>query len=215
MKYQENNFFLFCQRVLIGNTISTFKQDRKNDEIVKVDILDLKEKNKLLKVKIEKCELSHINLNNCLKDVNTFWNSQKSMLFFNCTDEIKSDIDMNLLFFKEINDIYSEIIEKYARFGNRVNINLESKDNIIFAFDNYLNSLREIKNLCSEICNYCSDGLQMLQTINSLIFLTQSLRKIILDDFSYIAESERIICMRCSNLNFRRIKEFDFNGESL
>lgn len=176
---------------------------------MRIDINDLIYKKIILKEKIDDYELAHINFNNTLNEISSYWNSPRAQKLFNNMYEIKKEIDSNIIYLKNIYNIYDKIGSKYSKFGENLYVDLKEKKNIIDIIERNMNKLYSLKNVCNRIYNTCPNAEYIIKKTNEEILLLNNLKRNIIDDFEYIEEIEKLISEECANIEFKDISSLN------
>ena len=180
-----------------------------NVENLKVEIIRL---NKL----INNYEENVLNFYNEISYASNYWQD-------NTFDVLRKSINMEKLQFidtiselSNIKSIYEEVIKKYERFGNKLDINIGAMDNILRDFDKYLYKVRELIIEYEEIdVNYL--GKEKILLSKHLTKLKENevnmleLKKKLIGYYKMIEEIESKISLIISKSEIKLLQENDIN----
>lgn len=178
--------------------------------MVIVYISDLKAKKDTLHQKIDDYEMSHVNLNNILNEINSYWNSPRAQNLFNNMYEIKKEIDSNIVYLKNVYNIYNKIEMRYSKFGwNSLYVDLNNKEAIIDSIEENFNNLKMLKVTCIKVRHDYPNAEYIINQLNEEITLLNNLKKSIKNDLDYIEETEKLISKDCHNIIFKDISSLN------
>lgn len=172
--------------------------------------VSLSEFNKL----VEDYERVYYNLYNELSNCSGFWQDNNATLFFEDVNIEKLAVERTIIEFKEIEDLYNYLVNKYGEFGNRIKFDLKVKDQILDKFDKYLGNvydlLDEFRRLDFEFCNDIRSNIygdidKLMDVANILVRLKSNVKK----RFNKFEEIEKEVSLRISKINIEVLKESD------
>lgn len=175
-------------------------------------------KNKLINITklIENYDIIILNLDNQYNQIASYWKDNNAINFLEITEEHSKKVKNMYLELTSLKELYEKLIEEYEKIGNKININLDEKDNILTFIKDYITKIENlIKSYEAININILEENAyQITNQKNKLISIKEELTKY-KDNIKLIFESilkiEENINNLHSKITIELLKEISFN----
>ena len=79
----------------------------------------------------------------CAKD---FWTDVNSQAYFENVRLEEIDVSVNYSKMKELSDLYASIVKDYEKYGDNIDVTMESKDQVINSINRYIKKITDVIN---------------------------------------------------------------------
>ena len=183
---------------------------------MEINVLDLEKNSEKLIKSIGNFSNNILNIYNELNWANGCWNDFHARLFFTNVESEKIKINNTYDELTLLSEIYKTIIAQYKNIGNKIQVNLESKDTIITKFNSFQDKINELISLYNDLdLSFCKDiSIKISNQKKELLRIKESLRlskEKIKETLVKIEEIEKDINLKLSKINIETIKQANIN----
>lgn len=156
------------------------------------------------------------NIYNELNWVSGYWNDYHARLFFTSVESERIKINKTYDELVLLKEVYKYIISQYKSIGNKLKVNLETKDDILNKFNLFNDKVNEIISLYNDLdLSFCSDVASKINSQKSKLLKIKeniiSAKTKIKSTLEKIEEIEKNINFKLSKIDIEVIKRVDIN----
>jgi len=183
---------------------------------MKINITSLKTEVNTFNRLIESYEEIYLNLYNELLLGANYWIDDISRNFYGNVQVEKLKVKNTIIELMELKKIYEDLIQKYEKFGSKIEVVLDSKDILLSKFDCYFKKIYEIIELYRELKldDYLVEKSMIIRQMNQLIRSKNNmveLKKKIKIAYETIEEIEKEVLLNISKLKIEYINDIGIN----
>ncbi len=157
------------------------------------------------------------NFYNELNNASSYWEDEHAKKFFDSVLQEKIKIDTMQNEILSIKDVYKYMVESYEKIGNKLEFNLDLKEDTLYRIDTYIVKLENIISSYNSLnLSFCSKEKQTIENHKQKLIreveYVQKVKENLKKTFGQIEEIEKNIQYKLSKLNLEIIKETDISG---
>lgn len=183
---------------------------------MEIDIASLQKESDILNKQLEKFTDSFLNIYNDLNQASNDWQDYHARFFFTNVNTEKSKVNNTYKELIALQEIYLYLVNQYKVLGNKINVNLDNKDDIFSKFNNFKEKLDELVSMYNDLdLSFCPDEAakinsqkKQLLKIKSDIYNSKDKIK---ETLEKIEEIEKEVNLRISKINIEEIQETNIN----
>lgn len=166
---------------------------------------------------ITEYEDNYLSLFRELNSSSLFWKDGKSELFFDTIPKEKIKNDNYYQEIKNVQNIYTYILEQYKKIGNKINIDLNYQEAILKRFDKIILELENIKSLYEHLdTSFCIEEkgiiLNELKDITQIIEIIKDEKNRIKNLLEKIESIEMEISTQINKIKITYIKDYEIDN---
>lgn len=170
----------------------------------------------MISKKLKNYEEDCRNFYNELNNISSYWQDNHAERFFDNVLIEKNKIDTMQNEILSIKDVYKYMVESYEKIGNKLEFNLDLKEDTLYHIDTYIAKLENIIFSYNRLnLSFCSKEKQILenhkQELIREVEYVQKVKENLKKIFGQIEEIEKNIQYKLSKLNLEVIKETDIS----
>ena len=169
---------------------------------------------KKLQQLIESYDHLYLNLYNQLLSASFFWQSEKAAGFFENIEKEKLSVKLAMDELVALQNIYSYLLEKYQKLGQRIGCQLNSKDMILARFDRCLDQISQVIDEYHQLSvSFCPQEASYLYKQQTRLYHAKEklkeIRQRVKATFEAIEIIEQTVKSKISQLEIEKMKEMD------
>lgn len=183
-------------------------------ETMEINIANIEKECSTLKKNIDSFYDNVLTIYNELNWVKGYWDDYHARLFFTNVNSEKMKVVNTYNELKSVSNIYESMVERYKSIGNKIQVNLEEKDNVLAKFNNFYDKVNELissyNNLNLGFCAGSSIANRLYRQKQDLLKVKASLnvyKERVKTTFETLEEIERDINYKISNTSIEEIEE--------
>ena len=183
-------------------------------EAMEINIGNIEKECSTLKKNIDSFYDNVLAVYNELNWVKGYWDDYHARLFFTNVNSEKMKVVNTYNELKSVSNIYESMVERYKSIGNKIQVNLEEKDNVLAKFNNFYDKVNELISLYNGLnlrfCAGTSVANRLYRQKQDLLKIKASLnvyKERVKTTFETLEEIERDINYKISNTSIEEIEE--------
>ena len=183
-------------------------------ETMEINIANIEKECSTLKKNIDSFYDNVLAVYNELNWVKGYWDDYHARLFFTNVNSEKMKVVNTYNELKSVSNIYESMVERYKSIGNKIQVNLEEKDNVLAKFNNFYDKVNELISLYNGLnlrfCVGTSVANRLYRQKQDLLKIKASLnvyKERVKTTFETLEEIERDINYKISNTSIEEIEE--------
>ena len=187
-------------------------------EAMEINVGNIEKECSTLKKNIDSFYDNVLTIYNELNWVKGYWDDYHARIFFTNVNSEKMKVVNTYNELKSICNIYESIVERYKSIGNKIQVNLEEKDNVLSKFNNFYDKVNELISLYNDLnlgfCASSSIANRLYRQKQDLLKIKASLnvyKERVKTTFETLEEIERDINYKITNTSIEEIEEADIN----
>lgn len=183
-------------------------------EAMEINVGNIEKECSTLKKNIDSFYDNVLTIYNELNWVKGYWDDYHARLFFTNVNSEKMKVVNTYNELKSVSNIYVSMVERYKSIGNKIQVNLEEKDNVLAKFNNFYDKVNELissyNNLNLGFCAGNSIANRLYRQKQDLLKVKASLnvyKERVKTTFETLEEIERDINYKISNTSIEEIEE--------
>ena len=183
-------------------------------EAMEINVGNIEKECSTLKKNIDSFYDNVLAVYNELNWVKGYWDDYHARLFFTNVNSEKMKVVNTYNELKSVSNIYESMVERYKSIGNKIQVNLEEKDNVLAKFNNFYDKVNELISLYNGLnlrfCAGTSVANRLYRQKQDLLKIKASLnvyKERVKTTFETLEEIERDINYKISNTSIEEIEE--------
>ena len=183
-------------------------------EAMEINVGNIEKECSTLKKNIDSFYDNVLTIYNELNWVKGYWDDYHARIFFTNVNSEKMKVVNTYNELKSVSNIYEFMVERYKSIGNKIQVNLEVKDNVLAKFNNFYDKVNELissyNGLNLGFCAGSSIANRLHRQKRDLLKIKASLnvyKEKVKSTFEKIEEIESDINYKISNTSIEEIKE--------
>ena len=183
-------------------------------ETMEINVANIEKECSTLKKNIDSFYDNVLTIYNELNWVKGYWDDYHARLFFTNVNSEKMKVVNTYNELKSVSNIYESMVERYKSIGNKIQVNLEEKDNVLAKFNNFYDKVNELISLYNGLnlrfCAGTSVANRLYRQKQDLLKIKASLnvyKERVKTTFETLEEIERDINYKISNTSIEEIEE--------
>lgn len=181
---------------------------------MEVNVSDLRKQYDEFSKKLNEYDNIYLNIYNEINQATTYWKDTVASSFFTYCENRKNKIQLYINELDDISKIYQYIISKYSELGEKIKLNLNSRDtvinkinSVIYSFDDLITCYNGLDlSFCPYEASILNNQLSKLKTDkNEIVALRNEIDSI----FDQIESIEREVAIRISKINVEIIQRIN------
>ena len=165
---------------------------------------------------IEEYKRNYLNKYKVLTQLQSFWNDNKSQLFFEYIEKQKTQMYTTFEELDKVKELYRMLLDNYSEIGNKVSLFEKNSSELFSQFDNYISLGETVLSKYKSMNLNAQDSEivfieQQIEKLESNILIVKNVKSKVLDLVNKILDDERSMKEKIASIDIKQIKESDIN----